>query len=160
MRNFLIYTNVRVVIGLNAELGRGITMSSVFELGGKAVNKNTAMAMSGGTNYEPKYNETEDVILFKIKPLLPEKPTINPEISEMEKKFIGQRRGRLVVAGWFGSGKWLCRCDCGYFTVRKISFLKKQQAIDACSECLFVMKKRRQANYIKTGRDSNMEDYA
>ena len=48
------------------ELGRGITMNSVFELGGKAVNKNTAMAMSGGTNYEPSIKDSTTVE-FKIK---------------------------------------------------------------------------------------------
>jgi hypothetical protein len=135
--------------------------NKIFEYGGKAVNKNTAMAMSGGTNYEPQIKETEQYVLFKIKPLMPEKPIINlPEITEMEGKFVGKRRGRLVVTGWFGSGRWLCRCDCGYYTVRKISFLKKQHAIDACVECLFVMRKRKQANYLATGRDSDVGDYA
>ena len=42
-------------------------MSSVFELGGKAVNKNTAMAVSGGTNYEPNYTNNEDLIVFIVK---------------------------------------------------------------------------------------------
>ena len=63
-----------MVIGLHAELGRGIAMSSVFELGGTAVNKNTAMAMSGGTNYEPNMKDS-NTALFKIKPIVPEKVT-------------------------------------------------------------------------------------
>lgn len=146
---------------LIAELDWGITMSSVFELGGKAVNKNTAMAMSGGTNYEPAYKEKEKFILFKIKPVMPDKPTNAPQIPQQEKDFIGKRRSRLVVVGWFGvGGKWLCRCDCGYYTVRKISFLKKPDVVDACPECLFVIEKRRQANWNSTGKDSNRENYA
>ena len=45
-------------------------MSSVFELGGKAVNKNTAMAVSGGTNYERTRNHSQHH--FKSKPLIPD----------------------------------------------------------------------------------------
>lgn len=137
-------------------------MSSIFELGGKPINKDTAMAVSGGTNYEPNYGETQTVVLFKIKPLMPEKPAVNLlEISRMEKEFVGKRRSRLTIIGWFGTGgRWLCRCDCGYYTVRRIAFLKKQDVVDACPECLFVIEKRRQANWLNTGRDSNREDYA
>ena len=150
-----------MLVALNAELGRGIAMSNVFELGGTAVNKNTAMAMSGGTNYEPAYKEKEKIVLFKIKPVMPEKPINSPQIFEQEKEFIGKRRSRLVVVGWFGTGgKWLCRCDCGYYTVRKISFLKKQDVVDACPECLFVIEKRRHAHWVTTGKDSNRESYA
>jgi hypothetical protein len=56
-------------------------MSSVFELGGKAVNKNTAMAISGGTNYERTRSHSQNH--FKNKPLTPEFPkNQTPEFAE------------------------------------------------------------------------------
>ena len=73
-------------------------MSSVFQLGGKAVNKNTAMAISGGTNYEPNYTNNEDLIVFKVKPLMP--IVENSQILELSKELVGQRFSRLLVVGW------------------------------------------------------------
>ena len=51
-------------------------MSSVFEFGGTAVNKNTAIAMSGGTNYDRKRNHSQEH--FKNKPRLPDFPENTP----------------------------------------------------------------------------------
>jgi len=102
-------------------------MNRIFEQGGKAVNKNTAMAMSGGTNYEPDYRRNVENELFKVRPLIPEIPKDSCQINEQSKIYINQRRSRLVVVAWWSNGgKWLCRCDCGNYTIRKISFLKKK----------------------------------
>ena len=137
-------------------------MSSVFELGGKAVNKNTAMAVSGGTNYEPNYRRDVSKSLFKIKPILPEPPIINAaHIKEQSEKYIGERRSRLVVFGWWGSGgRWLCRCDCGYYTIRKITFLKNKQFFDACPECMHVVKQKLRHHWLRTGEKLSEEDFA
>lgn len=46
------------------------------------------------------------------------------------------RRGRLVVLGVSKDyrGRWVCRCDCGRFTVRRGRVFFKDH-FDACSEC-------------------------
>ena len=143
----------------DAELGRGITMNSVFELGGTAVNKNTAMAMSGGTNYEPSIKDSTTVE-FKIKPIIPEMPK-DDSLKKVAKEVLGKRRSRLVVIAWFEKGgKWLCRCDCGYFVIRHSSFLKKQNNFDACLECRFVIQKRRHNHWLATGKDLTEEYFA
>ena len=136
-------------------------MSSVFELGGKPVNKNTAMAISGGTNYEPNYKDVSHIEFFKERPLIPEIPKLSSEIREQAKKHIGERRSRLVVVAWFASGgRWLCRCDCGYYTVRKLTFLKNKDKFDACLECRFVIQKRRHNHWLTTGKDLPEEYFA
>ena len=137
-------------------------MSSVFELGGKAVNKNTAMAISGGTNYEPNYRRDVSQGIFKIRPLIPEPPqNAANEINKQSKIYVGQRRSRLVVVAWFGAGgRWLCRCDCGYYTVRKISFLKNKDFFDACPECMHVVKQKLRNHWLKTGERLSEEDFA
>ena len=136
-------------------------MSSVFELGGKAVNKNTAMAVSGGTNYERTRSHSQHH--FKNKPLTPELPkNQTPEFAEGLKKFIGLKRSRLTITNWFGAGTWLCRCSCGdYVTRRGKSFSsEKLNKFDACPDCenLVFLKKRQY--FEKTGRDSDIEDFA
>jgi hypothetical protein len=135
-------------------------MNSVFDYGGKPVDKNTAMAISGGTHYEANHKKDIAHLLFKIKPVLPELPP-SKEIQEQSKKHIGERRSRLVIVAWFASGgRWLCRCDCGYYTVRKLSFLKHKDIVDACPECLFVIEKRRHNNWVTTGKDLPREYFA
>jgi hypothetical protein len=44
-------------------------MNSVFDYGGKPINKNTAIAMSGGTNYDPDFKEA-DIVLFTERPMM------------------------------------------------------------------------------------------
>jgi len=138
-------------------------MKSVFELGGTAVNKNTAMAISGGTNYEPNMKDS-NTALFKIKPIVPEMPK-DDSLKKKAKEVLGKRRSRLVVIAWFGSSpklgaKWLCRCDCGYYVIRHSSFLKKLDKFDACIECRFVIQKRRHNHWLATGKDLTEEYFA
>lgn len=136
-------------------------MSNVFDYGGKPVNKNTAMALSGGTNYEANHKKDVTNSLFKIKPIIPEIPKLAIQIQEQAKKHVGERRSRLVIVAWFASGgKWLCRCDCGYYTVRKLSFLKNKDKFDACIECCFVIQKRRHNHWLQTGKDLEVEYFA
>ena len=136
-------------------------MNRVFELGGTAVNKNTAMAMSGGANYEPAYKDVSHIEFFKEKPPIPKIPKLSSQIREQAKKHIGERRSRLVVVAWFGAGgRWLCRCDCGYYIVRKLSFLEKKDNFDACLECRFVIQKRRHNHWLTTGKDLPEEYFA
>jgi|GEM_PF-3236491 len=138
-------------------------MNRVFELGGTAVNKNTAMAMSGGTNYEPNMKDS-NTALFKIKPIVPEMPK-DDSLKKKAKEVLGKRRSRLVVIAWFGSSpklgaKWLCRCDCGYYVIRHSSFLKKLDKFDACIECRFLIQKRRHNHWLATGKDLTEEYFA
>jgi hypothetical protein len=127
---------------------------SVFEIGGRPVDGNTASAISGGTNYEPAYKNTDHIGFFKVRPFIPDIPRHAIQIHEQAKKFIGERRSRLVIVAWFGAGgKWLCRCDCGYYVVRKLTFLKNKDKFDACPECRFVIQKRRHHHWLTTGKD-------
>ncbi len=136
-------------------------MNRIFEQGGKAVNKNTAIAMSGGTNYERSRNHSEHH--FKIKPILPELPQIQDEafVANLKSK-IGLRRGRLVITNWFASRVWLCRCDCGDYVTRNTQSFsgKKLLKFDACPDCENVVFLKKRAHWLRTGKDSEIEDFA
>jgi hypothetical protein len=49
----------------------------------------------------------------------------------------GQRRGRLVAIGVskVHKPKWVCRCDCGKYTIRQRRCFKRDMCFDACEEC-------------------------
>ena len=127
-----------MVIGLHAELGRGITMSSVFELGGKAVNKNTAMAMSGGTNFKPKIHPSaviSDLPEFEI--------VDNPTFSNPLHNKTGLVFNRLKVIGLKkdasknNGSRWVCKCICGNYTVLRSYRLTDENLENCmCAECV------------------------
>lgn len=136
-------------------------MSSVFELGGKAINKNTAMAISGGTNYERTREHSQ--YHFKNKPLIPELPkNQTPEFAEKLKIRIGQKRGRLTITNWFGSKTWLCRCSCGDYVSRNEKSFRpeKLDKFDACPDCENLVFLKKKQHFAKTGKDCNIEDFA
>jgi len=77
-----------------------------------------------------------------VQPLMTEVPPFRPN-------YTGIRMGSLVVLGYsasqrvndLGSGKWVCRCDCGMFTIRKGSSILLQQtkpneSPPSCSRCV------------------------
>lgn len=133
--------------------------TSVFETGGRPVDGNTAAAISGGASYEPAYKDAEHIEFFKTRPPSPDIRSAGPQVREQARQCIGRRRGRLVVVAWHGAGgKWLCRCDCGYYVVRKLRFLAAADKFDACRECCFVVQKKRHHHWLTTGKDLP-EDY-
>ena len=114
---------------------------SLYDHGGKPINKLAAMVVSGGEHYEPKAKTA--VLHFENMPELPELPntySLKVQLAAM----IGKRQGRLVVVAWWGSGKstgkkaaWLCRCDCGEFTVRAARAINNpKNAGDRCYKCM------------------------
>lgn len=84
-------------------------------------------------------------------------PTRKPPIGCPD--FTGIRKGRLTVIGMYngvevgaksfrkgGRSKpqghgWVCRCDCGNYTVRKSRSVRKK-SYDSCIECMQLYKKR------------------
>ena len=114
-----------------------MAMSSVFELGGAAVNKNTAMAMSGGTNFKPKIDPSamvSDLPTFEI--------VKNPNFSKPEHDKTGMTFNRLLVLGLHNEPKrkkkarWVCKCNCGNYLVLRGERLR-QDNIEycMCAEC-------------------------
>jgi hypothetical protein len=61
----------------------------------------------------------------------------HPRLSE----WLNARRGKLTVVGYFGNEKnqpkWLVRCDCGLYELRKESTLRKKPTANAdqCNAC-------------------------
>ena len=115
----------------------GLAMSSVFELGGKAVDKNTAMAMSGGTNFKPKISPSaviSDLPEFEI--------VDNPTFSNPLHNKTGLVFNRLLVIGLHNepnrkkNARWVCRCNCGNYLVIRGERLRQNNIENCmCAEC-------------------------
>lgn len=136
---------------------------SLYDHGGKPVNKMAAMVVAGGEHYEPKNKPLG--LHFENMPELPNPPkyhSLQTQITAM----IGKRQGRLVVIAWWSQGdgsktaRWLCRCDCGEFTVRTAKAMNNQKnSGDRCYKCLNLVYLRRRNDYLSTGKNIPIEEY-
>ena len=105
--------------------------------------------------YESFYDFLSDMPSRKGKPL-----TFKQRESRFKnfakRDVTGKRRGRLVALGVLLSTKslfdkrgfhvegprWVCRCDCGKYTVRSQKALRRDH-FDACCECQILEKRKR-----------------
>lgn len=72
-------------------------------------------------------------------------PECNPLPSHAH-DYSGIRRGRMVAFRYFESQKWLCRCDCGAYEIRRIKkWVDHFNAYDACARC-------DEKHFVTTGR--------
>jgi hypothetical protein len=100
---------------------------------GNAVDKQTAIAMSGGAEYTPP-QESSQPTYYTPPPLR----DIPPDPSLID--FTGKQFGRLTVLGLAESGfdgvqaRWACRCTCGKYSTHRGRALKLG-AEDRCHQC-------------------------
>ena len=59
------------------------------------------------------------------------------EINQPQKDHSGRRFGRLTAIAPYAHKRkrWVCRCDCGTFTVRTTRAVQNTKNNDACEEC-------------------------
>jgi len=110
------------------------------------VNKNAAMVFSGGENYnwQNKFQCVEWDICPQIK-----------SIPKGVENLKYSRCDRVTIIGYYGnSGKqragtrWVGRCDCGRFVLRRAAAWKKaiiNKTINRCSYCEKIEKLRKKA---------------
>lgn len=111
------------------------------------IDKTAALVVSRGVQYESgKVILTEE----SIAPF-PMKKTPADTMC-----LIGVRRCRLVVLGMAADrkGKWVCRCDCGMYVLRKSKALRNEANMDRCEECRQLSHLKRQEEFLRLGRNS------
>jgi len=67
----------------------------------------------------------------------------------------GVKRGRLTVVGYSrnNKGRWVVRCDCGIYTLRRHKSIKNEQNdVDRCEACRETLYFRRRQFRLETGR--------
>jgi len=105
------------------------------------INRLARSVIGGGAHFEYKRNKAsrDQNRPYHVRPI-----RFCEEFSSAHVDFTGQRKGRLVVLGMSDikgggdhrtqRGRWVCRCDCGMYTLRKAAALKKT-TIHMCDEC-------------------------
>ena len=99
-----------------------------------AVNRDAAVAMSGGTAYDPEISNCS----YECPELTPLPSSPQPQFRNL----AGKQFGRIRVIGYGGSGgkgsKWICACWCGRFQKFSTQVLRKKRSDDnplTCAVC-------------------------
>ena len=114
----------------------------------KPINKNAAMAISGGYSFNPNRRVTQ---------VESDNPLKTTGTISAHWDLTGMRAGRLTVVGKQpkigkrGGGKWVCRCDCGRYVVRKAKSIKENIGGMRCDECDYLRGMKSKAHFLKTG---------
>ena len=92
----------------------------------------------------------ESFVPFPMKPVPKNAPAL-----------VGRRFGRLTVKGLSlcGSGRWVCRCLCGTYVMRKAKAITNPENWgDRCSECQHLAYLKREELWRRTGRDVDIRE--
>lgn len=110
---------------------------------GVPINTTAAMVTQNGQHFDPE--NAADVRHWEICPPLKDPP---PNLTG---KFFGNRM--QVMGLWAeGNGKWVCRCKCGHFELRRAAAICNPINYgDCCYKCMAVKKLRRNSTYKNTG---------
>lgn len=124
------------------------------------INKTAALVVSKGTEYVP---DKKVCTLDSDTPL----PVIAlgrlpHTIAKMVAGYIGKRRGRLVVVGLYSHQpmRYVMRCQCGTYTVRKSKTLRNEANYDMCEQCRHVMHLKRNEYWRRTGKEITWQELA
>ena len=110
------------------------------------VDKTAAVVAGKGVEYvSPKVVLTADSDV----PL----PTRN--VPKDVQNLTGIRRCRLVVVGLSLNvcGRWVCRCDCGAYTLRTARAIKNEGNPDRCEHCRHLAYLKRTDEFRRVGRN-------
>ena len=117
------------------------------------INETAARVTSKGVHWEPqkKIQTQEADAPFPMK-----KPPLNI------KDVTGHRFGRFSVLGYSadGNSKWVCRCDCGRYALRKTrAVLNKENGQDRCELCRHLSYLKRNEVWKRTGKDPDIRNF-
>jgi hypothetical protein len=120
-------------------------------LASQPVDKTAAMAFAKGEHYEP--DTKIDCEHWDTAPPLPVRPHNVEDLT-------GIQFGRLTVVGWYAPAagsdkgtKWLVRCACGDFEVRRAKVIKRPgPGFHSCRKCGFQKHVKARAFFESKGR--------
>jgi hypothetical protein len=76
-------------------------------------------------------------------PIIPPSEIRQPDVRAFLRELVGRRFGKLIVMGLSTvptadsgrSGRWVVRCDCGAYEVRRRAALMNRNALHECHDC-------------------------
>lgn len=118
------------------------------------VNRTASIVISAGQHHE--YKATA-IIYDSPYPMAICAPK-NPNFVDMS----GRRFGRITVIGYSKDfpGKWVCRCACGVYCLRKGRALRSaEHPVLPCYQCYRLAVKKKSEYFKATGRDSAITQF-
>lgn len=118
----------------------------------KPVDATAALVVSRGEHFEYVQLGTE-----LCTPLPPPTKAVGAE----EEDFTGIKFGRLAVIGRHAGGKirWVCRCVCGNYCVRRPVAIRQAAPDSACPQCYLMAVSKRHEYIRRTGKEKSTAEF-
>ncbi|WII71763.1 hypothetical protein QJS83_14960 [Bdellovibrio sp. 22V] len=127
------------------------------------INKIAARVTEEGEHYTPpkKGNGVDRETPYPVVKII---DCVNPTQAQAIINMVGKRRGRLVVIGRldhvYYKQRWVCRCDCGMYTLRSTKAMKNTAHVDMCEQCQHLLYLKRNDIWRRTGKEPTPNDVA
>lgn len=121
------------------------------------VDRTASNVTSTGTHFEPSF---ERAIRDQREPY-PTRPIPPSPTAKITSALIGMRYGRMQVIGLSRDilGRWVVRCACGIYTLRRFSAIRNpENNNDCCSECHYIAKKTLKQASTAAGKQLELSD--
>lgn len=118
-------------------------------------NATAARVVARGESFEYRAHEgcTDSPLPLQTMPLPVDAVPQLPDLT-------GLRVGRLRVIGFSANrnARWVCRCDCGMYTLRKTSALRRGTAAP-CDQCYLLAASKARSHNARTGESKHGGDF-
>lgn len=116
------------------------------------VNRTAANVIARGESFEFRSLDTEVCSPMPI-PI----KEVAPEIVDL----TGAKFGRLTVVGLAEQGKsrWVCRCSCGNYVLRRSQTVQKAAPDAACPQCYLLAVSKRHEFIRRTGKERHTREF-
>lgn len=127
---------------------------NIYDMKRAPVNSTAARVLTGGEEYVPDkmIGNAADCDYLPVKPIA----ELHHLAAEEARRWQGHRFGRMTVVGYSADvpRRWVVRCACGVFTLRKLKAIKNPANVfDCCQHCHHLIFLKRQEHYRRTGKD-------
>jgi hypothetical protein len=129
-------------------------MSKLFDTARIHVDRVAKRVVMPGIHY--------DLPSKTIPPTLVHSETPIPTVSfSGHNDLTGTKCGRMTVIGNNGKTRWVCRCACGRYELRKAKSVLNPNNYDMCHACRRLVTVKRHLEYVRTGENrKSYSDYA
>jgi hypothetical protein len=124
----------------------------------KPIDRTASQVISRGEHFD--FAQGDNVHDSPL-PLPTRKATGAERKSRDYKDFTGQRCGRLTVIGRAADylGRWVCRCDCGNYCIRKSRGLfRVGHPPVPCNQCVSLASAKKADLFRRTGKHIGIEE--
>ena len=118
----------------------------------RPANATAARVIAAGTHHA--YHPDECHVISDVPLPIRDLPSDTPDLT-------GTTFGRLTVCGLSAThnGRWVCRCRCGAYVMRKAKTVKAASTVAMCDPCSLREMALRDEYHRRTGRFVSLEDF-